>query len=92
MGYSLDGQDNVTTTENTLNLTGLTNGSHNIIVYANDTVGNTGATETFTFTVAKEAEPDTTPTALLETVALIAAVFIVAVLYLKKRQKPTQPQ
>ena len=51
MGYSLDGQNNVTLTENILNLTALANGSHNITVYANDTGGNMGASETIYFTV-----------------------------------------
>jgi ABC-type antimicrobial peptide transport system permease subunit len=32
-------------------LSGLANGLHNIIVYATDTVGNKGATETINFTV-----------------------------------------
>jgi len=51
MGYSLDGQGNVTIAENTLTLTELADGSHNITVYANDTDGNTGASETISFTV-----------------------------------------
>jgi predicted esterase len=53
MGYSLDGQDNVTTTENTVNLTKLPNGLHSLTVYANDTDGNTGASEAVTFTIQK---------------------------------------
>ncbi|MEE8632783.1 MAG: hypothetical protein V3T10_05715 [Candidatus Bathyarchaeia archaeon] len=38
IGYSLDGTANLTVTENTT-LLGLTEGPHNIIVYANDTAG-----------------------------------------------------
>jgi hypothetical protein len=58
MGYSLDGQDNVTITENILNFTELSTGSHILTVYANDTSGNTAASETISFTIAKESEPE----------------------------------
>ena len=50
MAYSLDGQSNVAITENTT-LTELPEGSHNIIVYASDSFGNTGASSTVLFTV-----------------------------------------
>ena len=50
IGYSLDGQANVTITGNTT-LSGLSNGSHSLIVYANDTAGNTGASEIIYFSV-----------------------------------------
>jgi parallel beta-helix repeat protein len=51
IGYSLDGQANVTISGNTT-LTGLSEGSHNIIVYANDTSGNMGASNRVYFTIA----------------------------------------
>jgi len=54
MGYSLDGQLNVTITENTT-LPGLPDGPHSLIVYANDTAGNMGSSDIVYFTV------DTTP-------------------------------
>jgi C1A family cysteine protease len=54
MAYSLDGQSNVTITGNTT-LTGLSDGAHTVIVYANDTFGNMGAFEMVYFAV------DTTP-------------------------------
>jgi hypothetical protein len=47
--FSLDGQQNVTVAGNAT-LTGLQVGLHNITIYANDTFGNTGASETITFT------------------------------------------
>jgi multiple sugar transport system substrate-binding protein len=50
MGYSLDGQANVTTSENT-NLTSLLDGTHYVVVYANDTSGNMGTSTTVYFTV-----------------------------------------
>jgi len=49
IGYSLDGQANVTITGNTT-LTGLPNGVHLLRVYANDTCGNIGLDHTY-FTV-----------------------------------------
>jgi hypothetical protein len=50
MGYSLDGQANVTTGGNTT-LTGLADGLHSVVVYANDSVGNLGASALMHFTV-----------------------------------------
>lgn len=49
IGYSLDGQANVTITGNTT-LTVLSNGPHHLKVYANDTYGNIGSDYTY-FTV-----------------------------------------
>jgi parallel beta-helix repeat protein len=49
IGYSLDDQANVTITGNTT-LTGLAIGPHNVIVYANDTYGNTGSSDKVYFT------------------------------------------
>jgi len=40
IGYSVDGQANVTTLGNKT-LSGLLDGAHNLVVYANDTLGNT---------------------------------------------------
>jgi len=54
MGYSLDGQANVTTGGNTT-LLGLSDGAHNVIVYANDTFGNMASSSIVYFSV------DTTP-------------------------------
>ncbi len=54
IGYSLDGQLNVTITGNTT-LSGLSDGLHSLIVYANDTAGNMCYTAYVYFTV------DTTP-------------------------------
>jgi parallel beta-helix repeat protein len=54
MGYSLDGQTNVTVGGNTT-LVGLSDGVHTITVYAEDTAGNMGASNTVYFTVDTEA-------------------------------------
>jgi len=50
MGYSLDGQANLTIGGNTT-LASLLDGGHYVVVYANDTVGNMGASGTVYFTV-----------------------------------------
>lgn len=50
IGYSLDSQANVTIAGNTI-LTGLAQGLHNIIAYANDTYGNMGVSNNVFFTV-----------------------------------------
>ena len=82
MGYSLDGQDNVTITSNTT-LTGLSSGLHNITVYAKDEFENTGASETISFSVAEEPFP-VAPVAATS-VATIAVVSVALLVYFKKR-------
>jgi hypothetical protein len=56
VSYSLDGQANVTHAKNTT-LTGLSRGSHTLTLYATDTAGNTGKSDTIRFTVAQETKP-----------------------------------
>ncbi len=55
IGYSLHSQTNVTITGNTT-LTDLSEGTHNLIVYANDTAGNMGYSNTVYFTVNLEMQ------------------------------------
>lgn len=82
VGYSLDGQDNVTATGNTT-LSGLPNGSHTIIVYAKDEFGNTAQSETINFNIE-----ETFPTTLLiATTAIAATTGIGIAVYLKKRKR-----
>ncbi len=50
IGYSLDGQANVTIAGNTT-LTGPSEGSHGIVIYASDVAGNTGSSGTVYFTI-----------------------------------------
>jgi hypothetical protein len=59
VGYSLDGGINVTIGGNTT-LSSVPDGFHHVLVYANDTVGNMGASNTVYFTV------DTTPPEIKE--------------------------
>jgi len=81
--YSLDGHDNVTTTENTT-LTGLSVGEHSITVYATNIAGNIGASETITFTIAEtESFPTAIATVVIVSVAVVASGLAV---YFKKRK------
>ena len=66
IGYSLDNQANVTITGNTT-LAGIPEGIHSITVYANDTAGNIGASETVYFAVALPCGPTATFTITSET-------------------------
>lgn len=50
IGYSLNGEMNVTIGGNT-SLSGLSDRAHSLTIYANDTTGNTGASSTVHFTV-----------------------------------------
>ena len=82
--YSLDGQANVTITGNT-NLTGLALGTHTLRIYAEDMTGNTGASATVNFSVAKPF--DTFPTAYsLSFVAAICTVLLGLIVYFVKRK------
>jgi len=55
IGYSLDRQENVTITGNTT-LTDLSYGMHSVTVYANDTAGNMGSSETIYFAEAIDGD------------------------------------
>ena len=83
--YSLDGQENVTAAGN-MTLTQLSNGAHNVTVYAADEAGNIGASETATFTVAV-TEPFPTVPVAAASVAVVAVVGVVLLVYFKKRKK-----
>ena len=81
MDYSLDGQENVTTTGN-ITITGLSKGLHNITVYAKDEFENTGVSETISFSVDV---PFPTTLVAVASVATIAVVGV-GLLYFKKRK------
>jgi hypothetical protein len=80
MGYSLDGQDNVTVTGN-VTLAVLTEGSHSLTFYATDLVENTGVSETVYFDIAPF------PTVLVVAVAVTITIAVVAGYLLLKRRK-----
>lgn len=79
VGYSLDGQANVTIVGNTT-LTRLVSGLHSVTVYASDSSGNIGASETISF---NETEPF--PIGWIAAIIVIASVVgLVLLVYFKK--------
>ena len=92
LGYSLDGAAPVTITGNTT-LSNLSEGTHTIVVQAEDTAGSTGASEPVTFKVETQtANQPTEPQsasfpvwlAVVTVVALLAGAILIA--YFKKRK------
>jgi hypothetical protein len=80
-GYSLDGQDNITISGNTT-IAGLSNGLHNVTVYARDEFENVGASETITFSV----EVPFPTTLVIAPIASVAVVGVGLIVYFKKRK------
>jgi undecaprenyl-diphosphatase len=64
-GYSLDGQSNVTIPGNTT-LTNLAEGSHFVVVYANDTTGALGSSQTVYFTVGQVSILEIVPLGIIQ--------------------------
>ena len=82
--YALDRQENVTIFGNAT-LIGLSNGVHNVTVYAWDAAGNVGSSETVTFTVdAPESFPVVPVSAA--SVATVAVVGVGLLVYFRKRK------
>lgn len=93
VGYSLDGQSNVTINGNTT-IPDIAYGLHSITVYANSTFGIIGASETIEFSVVKpvsvvKPESAMSVIALLVPVTVIAVVIglAVALLHLRRHRK-----
>jgi N-acetylneuraminic acid mutarotase len=86
IGYSLDGQAIVTIAGNTT-LTGLSDGSHSLTVYANDTYGNTGTSETIYFSIKTQPSELFPTTWIVVAVVAITVIIAVAAVALKKRHK-----
>lgn len=86
ISYVLDGQENVTIAGNTT-LTGLSDGPHNIKVYAKDAAGNIDASEAVFFSVKVPF-----PTALVATAsgASVAVIGVGLFVYFKKRNHLTE--
>jgi hypothetical protein len=89
IGYSMDAQTNITIDGNTT-LTGLLYGSHNVTIYANDTYGNTGKSETTPFTIDQPASFPTTEAAAATTIAIASAALGLG--YVMKRKHRTVKQ
>lgn len=81
MAYSMDKQANITLGGN-ITLTGLSEGSHTLVVYANDTAGNMGSSQIINFTVSPETQPIPEPEPFPITLVVIAVLVIIATLAL----------
>ncbi len=92
VGYSLDGKENVTVDGNST-INSLTNGFHSITVYANDTSGNMGASQTVDFSVNKPTSRpplNSAQTVMIFVGVVIAVVVAVGVglqIYRKKHKR-----
>jgi hypothetical protein len=84
-GYSLDGKKNITVTGNST-ITNLANGFHSITVYANDTSGNMGTSQTMHFSVDV---PALTQTAIIvaATIAVVVSISVGLLVYRKKHKR-----
>ena len=85
IGYSLDGDQNVTVTSN-ITLTTLQVGQHNVTIYANDTYGNIATPQTITFTVAKPVVPFLTPVIIAIAVPIVM-VGSIGILFFRRHRK-----
>jgi len=96
LGYSLDGEASVPITGNTT-LSGLSDGTHTIVVQAEDSTGSVGASAPVTFTVGTQtagqqtgSESSPFPTTLITvgiTVAIGAIISIGLVVYSLRRKR-----
>jgi hypothetical protein len=84
LAYSLDGQANITITGN-MTLSHLSEGEHSITVYANNTNGIVGASETIIF-IVEVPEPFPIVTVAAVSVTVIAVVTAILLVYFKKRK------
>jgi hypothetical protein len=87
IAYSLDNQNNMTVAGNST-LTELTYGLHTLVIYANDTFGNTGS-QTINFTVEKpqiEAFGSTMTVAIIVVPVAIVCIAVGLLVYRKKHK------
>ena len=87
-GYSLDGNENITITGNST-IANLSNGSHNVTVYINDTFGNAVISKTVMFSVAvpiPEPEPFPVVPVAAVSVAVAAVVGAGLLVYFRRRK------
>jgi hypothetical protein len=83
--YNLDNQGNETIQGNTT-LTGLSDGSHSIVIYANDTLGNMAKSDTVFFTVNTPTIEKFIPAIALSG-TIVIAVAVSLLVYFKKRKR-----
>ncbi len=88
-GYSIDGRQNETVVGNST-ISNLMGGNHNVTVYANDTFGNMGVSQTITFIVEKPQIEIVGSTNIIIILAVpVALVCIITVLLLYRRHRKT---
>ena len=80
VGYSLDGQENVTVTGN-LTLPEVSLGQHNLTIFASDAFGNSASAKTISFNVVAPF-----PTTLVITASVASTAVIGLLVYFKKRR------
>jgi hypothetical protein len=84
VSYVLDGLESVTINGNTT-LAELSEGVHNITVYATDAAGNTGVSDTTVFSIRKPKPFLTEPSVAAVAVTILTAIALAALVYVKKR-------
>jgi len=90
MGYSLDGQASVAVPEN-MTLSGLTDGTHSLVVYVKDAAGNVGTSETIFFSVAASND-SAFQLWILSAIVAILAVGATILIYMisARRNRPSE--
>ncbi len=89
MAYCLDGQESVPISGNTT-LTGLSNGQHNVTVYATDEFGNTGASGTLFFNV--NAPEPSAPLVATSVIAVMSVIAGIGALVFRRKHKQSKEQ
>ena len=87
LSYSLDGQENVTIAGNTT-LVNLPYGEHNVTVYAWDTIGRKGTSETIVFTVSGALQSSLSVLVVGASGAFLAVGGLSVLFFFKKGKKP----
>ena len=87
VSYSLDEKQNISLTGNST-LANMTNGAHRITLFANDTFGNMGASETVTFTVSVPELFPVVPVTAASAAVVVACAGLL--LYHRKHRKEAQ--
>ena len=82
VGYSLDGEPNVTVTGNST-IADMANGKHTLTLYVNDTFGDIGVSQTINFTIAisqQISQSQPFPTTIVAVASITVMVIVVAAL------------
>jgi hypothetical protein len=86
VGYILDGQEMISVTQNpTLMLSGLSDGTHSIMLYAQDESGNIATTQTVYFTI-DTLETFPTLWVLVTIFALLTLIFVIVFISYKRKK------